>query len=152
MEKQIEVAVNWWAEQLARGARQDNGDATSNLLVSMLSASMPLASEAQVNVFKRVLTDELRAAMAKHWDESQPQKGGMFRSIYNDYGVDSKLAAAAKVAGIEAQCPPFPMKTCMWIDPDRVAVRNGYGAKEQVLWQAQKALTHGDIYHGGGNA
>jgi hypothetical protein len=49
MEKQIEVAVDWWANQLANGARQDNGDAATNFFTAMVSASIPLASEAQEN-------------------------------------------------------------------------------------------------------
>lgn len=128
MEKQIEVAVNWWANLLDQGARQDNGDAMTAVLMGMLSATIKPPKSEQIETFRAELTKGLRAAMEK------PH----FRSLYNDYGVDPILAEAAKAAGIEANCPPFPVKTCMWINKERVTVRYGYGAPETVLWEAEK--------------
>lgn len=138
MEKQIEVAVKWWGNLIANGARQDNGDAMTAFLMDRISATIKPPTEEQIQTFRDALTKGLRKAVTERH----------FRSIYNDYGCDPILAEAASQAGIQGACPPFPVKTCMWIRPERVSVRYGYGAKEQVLWEAQKVLTHDGDKHG----
>lgn len=42
-----------------------------------------------------------------------------------DYGPDLLLSEAAKAAGLDMQ---FPWKTVMWIRPEGIIVRYGYGA------------------------
>lgn len=129
MEKQIEVAVNWWASQLATRTKQDNGDAVTGMLMGMLANTYAMPTAAQVETFKAALTEELKVETQKPY----------FQGIHNDYGADKLLRKAATASGIEANCPPFPIKTNMWIRPEYVSVRHGYGAEEEVLWEAKAA-------------
>jgi hypothetical protein len=124
MEKELSVAVAWWADRLRELAKQDNGDAMTGALMGLLASRMRPPSEEQISTFKVALTEAMRPRMAKPY----------LRSIVCDYHPDPALREAAEKAGIEADCPPFPIKTGMRIEPGRVSVRYGYGAEEQVLY------------------
>lgn len=129
MEKELSVAVEWWADRLRGLAKQDNGDPMTGALMTLLSGRMKQPTDEQIETFKKALTEAMQPRLEKPY----------LRSIYNDYGPDPALREAAEKAGIKADCPPFPIKTCVWIHPGRVSVRYGYGAPEQVLWEAQNA-------------
>jgi hypothetical protein len=126
MKPQIQIAVDWWAIQLAVGTKQDNGDAMTTVLMNVLASKVPQPTPTQLDTFKAALAAEIEAGWAKPWT----------RNIVNDYGVDAKLAAAATKAGIQAACPPFPIKTGMDISDTELSVRLGYNGKWQVLWQS----------------
>lgn len=59
--------------------------------------------------------------------------------ISTDYEPDGLLAEVARAAGIRADCPPFPMKTVMWIKAYNVTVKYGYAQPIDEVWHSQKA-------------
>lgn len=136
MDEQIRVAAKWWTDQLRTRSKQDNGDALSNLFVGMMQEYGVFdVSAEQADVFEEALAEALRCSFRRvPWLDENPRFGSGLRAVGCDYHADRVLSQAAAVAGIPADCPPFPMKTIMWIDPDCVRVRHGYGAKVEVLW------------------
>jgi hypothetical protein len=133
MKEQIKVAVKWWGNQLRHTAKQDVGDDMLNLTMTALSPKMEI-TEAQIQQFEELLNVDLLNKYKGNWYEDDPMRGGYYRTITTDYHPEGFLYNAAIAAGMKACCPPFPAKTCMRVDPDKVSVSCGYGAKEEILW------------------
>ena len=131
MDEALKVAVDWWAAQLG-GTTQDNGDAMTAVLMPLLQDRMPKPTEAQIETFKTVLTEALRKRL-----DGPPY----LRGVHNDYHPDPVLREAARAAGIEADCPPFPIKTNMWITDESVKVCHGYHGETKVLWEKEAATS-----------
>jgi hypothetical protein len=131
MKQQIEVAARWWADRLRHGAKQDNGDTLAGIFAALSRVDV---DPEQVDLFERVLKSVLLVHLVRTWKPDEPQFGSAIRAIGCDYGPDNVLSEAAKAADIPTSCPPFPMKTMMWIDPDSVRVEYGYGARPVTLW------------------
>ncbi len=132
MKEQIAIAAKWWADQLRITTKQDNGDALCNALVGLIPRDPP--DPLKVNAFERELADRLPGYLARGWDVDNPMRGSALRTLGCDYGPGELLAEAAEASGIKPMCPPFPMKTVMWIDPDGVKVGHGYRAEPEILW------------------
>ena len=133
MKKEIEAAVNWWAEQL-NGTKQDNGDFIHNAFMSMIKyePAMPhQIAQFKANLSKAIehrIKDQYKDIFQglTNWYPSDPIRGSAFRNICVDYGADQILMDAAEKAGIHGE--RFPVKTSMWIDPGSVRVGHGYRA------------------------
>lgn len=137
MKEEIEAAVKWWGKQLREGTRQDNGDAMQSVLATMVASQMRVTPE-QVDVFEKTLATLLPKYLGRIWDPLKPNFGSACRVLDCDYGAHLLLVAAALLAGIEPTCPPFPMKTVMWINPGNVQVRHGYRAPEETIWKEEE--------------
>lgn len=113
-----EVAARWWADQLRRGTKQDNGDGQGfvNILAVMKGHGAPLDK-----------CDLFEAALLRLLDERNPD------ILSTDYAPEGILAKAAQEAGVSDSCGPFPMKTVMWIEKNQVQLKHGYGAAIQKL-------------------
>jgi hypothetical protein len=126
MRVQIEVAAKWWSDQLRTRTKQDNGDnGMAAMLMLMVSLQEPSHAD-KAGVFEAHLIELLDVRL----------KDQTSCILSTDYAPGGLLNSAAMKAGVPAHCPPFPMKTVMWIEADKVSVKHGYGAKEKVLWGA----------------
>jgi hypothetical protein len=125
--KRNEIAADWWANVLRPGTKQDNGDSDlmTGMLVAMCAAILQPTSE-QIQTFR----DELKAIL---------DSGNVPHHLACDYHCEGILDKAASVAGIRNFCPPFPMKTIMWIEENSLSVSYGYGAARRFLWINDKA-------------
>ena len=124
METNVVVAAKWWADQLRTRTKQDNGEVMASMLATL--ASQRREDPLRVDVFERELLMRLDRDTNEHLDGCV--------TLSCDYGAEGLLRDAAKAAGIVPMCPPFPMKTTMWVRSDSVTVRHGYGAEVQMLW------------------
>lgn len=136
MTEQIAVAAKWWADQLRCETKQDNGDALCSAVSFLVSKLSELPDPQLVDNFEKVLRERLEVLILKSgWDKNNPKWGSYFRTIGCDYGPDHFLHGIAVECGIKASCPPFPMKTIMWIYSDSVRVAHGYGAEPRKIWE-----------------
>lgn len=144
MQNEVEIAANWWADQLRQPpGRQDAG--MNNPDVVMLSAAITLQKNAsytpvpaeKIEDFRKALIDEITKRIGTNWDPANPYKGGALdgRIVFCDYGVsvENALGAALRAAGIVnskgwIEDSRLPTKTVMRIDPGLVEVKKGYGA------------------------
>jgi len=124
LETRIEVAAKRWADQLRTRTKQDNGDLMTEMMVNMVAEVQSPTESAKVEAFEAELADALSA----------PDVGYAGRCLSTDYGPGGLIRQAAITAGVTPDCPPFPMKTCMWIDDDKVTVSHGYSAPVVQLW------------------
>ena len=137
MNKEIEIAVKWWGDQLrAPMVTFDNGDDSfhgfmGQGLAALNKKAAPIIPETQIQLFELSLT-----AILKDICEQYPNKnGGYFRTLSSDYGPDSKLALACEASKIKCSITTFPWKTTMRIDPGSVSVSEGYGAETQIIYE-----------------
>ena len=138
MKDQIAVAAKWWADQFRNGTKQDNGDVMTTMFATLCAGAFSVTPE-HADAFESALIEALPEHLGKTWKADDPRFGSSTRALMTDYGADMVLSAAAKSAGIQSGCPPFPMKTVMWIDPDKVRVRHGYAAQPIELWPNDQA-------------
>ncbi len=144
MQQEIEAAVNWW-KSVMRNPKQDAGDGTVNMVAAWAKSHTPPMESDKIEDFGRELSSRLPAFLKKGaWkdaEEGDSGVGSMCRVLAVDYGPDTLLREAAEAAGIRAGSGDlcFPIKTVMWINPGRVSVSYGYGAKEEVIFEAEKA-------------
>lgn len=137
LEQEISAAVDWWTAQLQQPARHDAGDFEINTFAWMsgMKTYTPL-SDAQLTAFRAALQQEITALVELHPPlTGNPHYGAALRTVSVDYQPDDTLSKATKTADIDSFMR-FPLKTVMWIDPGYVSVRCGYGAQEEVVWQA----------------
>ena len=124
----FDAAAKWWRDVLMSGAKMDNGDrseagALGKVLYAAINARIPRMTEEQADLFQATLSATIRA--------NRPS------DIYIDYHPCGELADAYKAAtGRVADSPPFPIKTCMWLNESSVTVRYGYGAPTETVWAA----------------
>ena len=145
-EEQIQVAADWWAGELAIITSQGNGDPMCSAYATVVAFELPRPSPEQVAAFRTSLVNQLREHIdRKSWKNDNPYWGSYMRTVGCDYGPDGSLRQAAEAAGIKPCCPPFPLKTVMWINPDKVSVSHGYRAEPRVLWtEAAEVGSDGD--------
>ncbi len=121
---QIQAAVNWWADKVAR-PKMDNGDDSPaggiGMMLGMLLVK-PVASEQQ-EVFKAALSKKLK------------ENGTPWLSV--DYGPDRLLGEAMEEAGISLHNAPW--KTSMSFYDGKVTVSYGYGAPSVQIYPLPEA-------------
>ena len=127
-DKVIRVAADWWAEAVAN-PKFDNGDAFTSLFAAVLTADMQKPESGEIQRFKENLGLEILAGLIKNPN---------YFSLDVDYDPDYHLANAACKAGFRGGVLQFPWKTTMYITKDKVTVRAGYGAKSEVLYDANQ--------------
>lgn len=117
-EKQIEIAVEWWANQM-RNPTVDNDDSTGmSGLAGILSSSMVKdVSDEKIEKFKKALSNIL--------------EGSTNYSMGCDYNPCVPLADAMKSSGIPAE--NAPQKTNMLFWDKGVKVSEGYAAEWVTL-------------------
>lgn len=118
----------WWATVL-KDPKHDNGtdDEANNrarMMADMLTASHPAETGAL-----ELFADYLKVEVDKMIEE-----GRDWISIRVDYHPDDVLAKCAHRASLEVPMMGWPWKTSMWITPQSVEVRYGYGAETKVIW------------------
>ncbi len=134
-DRQIEVAVEWWArvlenpkfQTLSPEERRDpasRGAAAAEMIATAFHES-PLSE--QLEKFKEELAKGLRNA-SKHER----------RWLSVDYGPCGLLGDAAERAGMVVGIQTFPWKTCMRLDDGRVSVSYGYRAEEETLYSPEE--------------
>lgn len=127
---EIEVAVEWWAEDVAKYASRDNGDVSlASAFITALEAprrEQAVPSAEQVEKFK----DALRQSLKEWMDGADYRRS--YISLGVDYGPDSILSEAAEKAGIDRN--RFSWKTNMWIYPGQVKAARGYGQDNKVIF------------------
>ncbi len=138
MQKQIDTAVRWWGNQLRTIAPQNNGDAEQSGIATVFAFELGKQDETRVIAFEDSLKILLVKHLSKTWEPDEPGRGSYLRVIACDYAPSSVLREAAIAGGIKPHCPPFPMKTVMWINPDEVSVSCGYGASPEQIWVAEE--------------
>lgn len=127
---QAEAAAAWWADQLSTAPRQEMGDTTINIMLSVLSDSGSTPSDTERSIFRSVLADKVRAEIT--YRRTLGRRTVL--TLYADYGPKGVLAEAARETGIPFR--RFPVKTAMRVDPDSVTVSLGYAGKTQEIWRS----------------
>lgn len=130
MAKQVEAAVNWWADKLtackqsglSAEERRDPANQSYQLAEMLMILSKPKVTNEQIDKFKESLSTQIEA------------KKPYCLSV--DYGPDMVLGRALADAGIDAGMGTLPIKTTMWLDDDKVTVRYGYGAPVETIFPA----------------
>lgn len=128
-------AAKWWAHWMTSWAPFDNGDKESmgSGLAMIVSAESQIRdknfTEAEVEAFRTAVMDRVMDFLTdpKRWK---------YLDISVDYGPDINLIQCWEATGIELERirNVFPIKTVMWIHPDRVVCRQGYtGAEVQIF-------------------
>ncbi len=146
MDQELDAAVDWWTDVLANPpGRQRAGDALIDATQTVMRRAVytPL-TEAQISAFRVALRAELVRRIGTNWYPDNPRFGGALdgRVVATDYGVDpthNPLGVALAAAGIVntrgfIQDERLPIKTIMWIEPGRVTVAGGYGARSGQVW------------------
>ena len=142
---EAEAAAAWWASRLGN-ATHDAGkhDPSARRLSADLALFGALLgrtfSDEQREAFRRELAAAIEdnlAADPDGWRPEDPNWGSYCRAIHIDYGSDPVLTTAAERAGISLKTLDFPIKTCMWINPGHVKVREGYGADVVTVWDGE---------------
>lgn len=138
MDTPSRIAARWWADNLRNGhAKLDNGDTSTTggmtMMLGMLAqANAPRVTPEQAQAFE----DALVVAI-----EKAPAYQGRYLTLGVDYGPDLMLSNAAATAGVRLTMTTLPWKTVMWVKPDQVTLRHGYGAPTQTLFPATDAVT-----------
>ncbi|HUX02294.1 MAG TPA: hypothetical protein VMY35_15120, partial [Phycisphaerae bacterium] len=132
----VRIAADWWTEQLRKGVPKDNGDPFTSSVANFLCPPISL-SEIQLAGFRDQLilsiVDHLQS-LSDTWKQDAPRFGSYLRGFGCDYHPDLVLRQAADLAEVPERA--FPWKTHMWIDPDGVRVKRGYGAPIETVWLA----------------
>lgn len=135
------VAADWWYNVL-HNPKFDNGDGFQSAFADvMYIASQPRMQQAitpeRLAAFRDNLEETLNTILAKN-DKFYPGNVQYAFILRVDYHADRDLYNAAVKAGIPEHTAGgilmWPCKTTMRIKTNEVAVRYGYGAEEQVIW------------------
>ncbi len=129
-QKNINAAVNWWAEAIQH-PKMDNGDDGLAMLMMMFGGhtSSRQLTAPELQTFREKLAGNIAYEMTRR------QNPNLTLSV--DYGPDRILGEAGAAIGLGQF--DFPCKTTMWITETEVSVRAGCGAPEQVIWSADVA-------------
>lgn len=133
----LDAAANWWAEQLLTSLRPSSGEVWHDLLAAQASrAERPDApiGERHVREFRWALKAALAANLCATWPADPKPSDDQYYQIRCDYGPDWVLELALAAAKIHSGTMRLPIKTRMWIGPNRVTVRSGYGADSALIW------------------
>lgn len=134
MNSAIEVASNWWADAI-KNPSFDNGDPFTSIFATLLTADMDKPSNDKVEKFKKYLADEIRKGIIENPN---------YFTLSVDYDPDEHLSKAASKAHLDTSVASFPWKTTMFVTRDKVSVRAGYGAAEEVLYDANQSSMSDD--------
>jgi hypothetical protein len=130
MKKEIEVAVNWWAEQLRQPPKMDNGDSVHNMLGNALVAQKYTpVTEDQIERFRHDLTKSLHRY-------ARSEVKVLYVGV--DYSPDGLLSDALSNAGIDGIDVRLPWKTHMNVCRGMVTVAVGYRGAWQVLYEEKQ--------------
>ena len=123
-EKQIELAVEWWAKAIDN-PKFDHGDGSAggSFVQALAMQNKTEVTEDQLSVFKKSLAATLR---------KEDKRNG----LHSDYGPGRLLAEAMTEAEISHTNSPW--KTNMHFREGRVEVSYGYGASIVELHEAPK--------------
>lgn len=137
LDKEAAAAAKWWADELRRGAKLDNGDALSNAMGGVFRT--PAQPPEKIDLFEKALTriiaERFEKSASEAVAEGNPLWGRALRVVAVDYGPCKELADAAEEAGMtHYRTTTFPWKTVMWISPGEVTVSHGYGAKAVTIY------------------
>ena len=121
----IEAAVTWWVQNIQQPKFDAGADSPEMHMAQIIATTLaqPVTKE-QLYTFSIELTDSM--LKKKHYYNG---------FIGVDYHPDLVLSEAAKKAGISEN--NFPWKTNMRIKDDKVVVWHGYGAEEQIIYEAE---------------
>lgn len=123
METKYQIAAKWWGDFLRTPHTNDNGDAMQSALMNFAaSASRQPVPADKLAKFEESLAAKLEA------------QGDKWQCVGVDYNPDLVLNDALTEAGISGDLN-FPCKTYLWIEPDKVICKVGYGAPIETLWE-----------------
>lgn len=133
MEKEIDVAVNWWARQLVSDdLKHDNGVFEHNVLAEMATETIPKPTKEELKEFKEVLRTNIKQML---------DNKNIYNKVINvDYHPDQYLADAYRKTisksnkMLDDGFLAFPFKTMMWIEKGEVSVSKGYRAPVEIIY------------------
>lgn len=129
----IAAAAAWWVKVLenpkfdALGGERDRSMEFAQILMSVGAAKNRPDPDA-LALFRHTLAAGIREYVGTQRERCY---------IGVDYGPDSILSEAARHAGLPDTGFTFPIKTSMWLAPDSVTVRYGYGAEIRTVWESK---------------
>lgn len=131
MQEAAKVAAQWWADQLRRPPKMDNGDPETAAIAHFMQQQYPsIIPGKNIQAFQIALERKI----IEEW-ESNGKKSVL---IEVDYHPDDILKAAAQESGIRLISGVLPIKTLTWVDPGQVELKHGYGAKFQIIFGGVK--------------
>ena len=124
----VEIAADWWKEKIIKeNSGKIPGQRLSLAFFEVISAPTEITDE-QYSKFRDILADKI---MKEIYD----LKGDLVR-IRCDYGPSYLLNEAGLAAGLKGA--KTPTKTDMYIRAYYVAVKEGYGAKTETIYDSTK--------------
>mgnify|MGYP001559346407 CR=1 FL=1 len=114
------AAAKWWADKLRGPVIHDNGERMQSAMMTALQPDVPVPDE-KIDEFDYFLGTALSETDYNHI------------TVGVDYGPDRILSEAAEKAGINLEFR-LPIKTMMWITPEKVSVSEGYRAPEVQIY------------------
>lgn len=129
LEKEIEVAIEWWGNLLENP--KENGYTTS--WNTRYHNRLPHFNQEEIKLFKEGLKEALNLYLKgkiKHHKDFMIRPAKII--IECDYDADVFLSMACKKAVIDSEW--MPQKTLMRIDENMVDVSAGYGSQFELLY------------------
>ena len=122
--KQIEVAVQWWGEQLKMPTFDMGADSKGSMM-----------GELMATVYSKRQPDSVIADFQGHLAKALKGTKGRVEwlCVGVDYWPDKILSDALEAAGVRVSMIQLPWKTQMWFQNGGVQVSLGYGGKSQEL-------------------
>lgn len=137
IEKEAEVAAEWWKNNIGSGAKHDNGDLFQSLFMQMLSANYQIPDSK-----KEEFKEALKTAIIQEYESRGRLYGRVQLSFEKncpevylsvDYDPDELLFAVARESGLSGRI--FPVKTKMLIRQGSVKVSAGYGKDFEEIFE-----------------
>lgn len=125
----IEIAAQWWTDQLNSNSASHSGDAFSFMTDLLKETTRKELTEEDKLRFKENVIDTIAKAETR---------GHLILDC--DTGPEYPLSEVARKSGLEFK--NFPTKTTMWIDfeENKIRIRQGYQADTKILYPAPTTL------------
>ncbi len=130
-EEVSEIAADWWGQKVDSPSHDAGLDKNIQLLTQLLVENMPKTENDKISAFKNILKEMIKKELISR----------SYIDLYVDYGPRGILCDAAKEATLLPQNHDefrmthiFPWKTSMQISLDQITVKEGYGSKQEVLF------------------
>lgn len=126
------IAAKWWADKLRSGETPSRNYTRSTAELNPMEAGYVMLS-AKAAHYPGYQIDAFEAALATVIAHEMRERNTVF--VASDYGAGHLLREACKIVEMPNIDDHLPWKTVVWVEADKVQVREGYGAPVEIVWQ-----------------